>query len=84
VSVRVTVQVDEIPEVQVDPAGNVAAGGWIFPFVVTAEDVAAFAAAKTYFEQHPEAVADLHEDDVDPHDEKFLDAIDYNEEVAAT
>lgn len=61
-STRITVQVDEVPEVEYNELnGLLFAGGWTFDVdePVTAEDVAAFAAAKTWFEQHPEAIPDV-------------------------
>mgnify|MGYP001583860789 CR=1 FL=1 len=60
-STRITIQVDSIPEVEEFPdSGEVKIGGWWFDLdiPITAEDVAAFAAAKAYFEQHPELVPD--------------------------
>jgi hypothetical protein len=61
VSAQITLQVDEIPEVKILDEYSIEVNGWIFDHrdgVTTAEDVAAFAAAKTWYEQHPEAVPD--------------------------
>jgi hypothetical protein len=63
-SVRITLQVDTLPEVEVDDRfpGTITVGGWVFDggdLVPTAEDVAAFAVAKAWFEAHPETVVGL-------------------------
>ena len=65
-SQRITIQVDEVPEVEVIDAatGELRVHGWWFSgndFVPTAEDVAAFAVAKAWFEQHPETVESVDE-----------------------
>jgi hypothetical protein len=58
-STRITIQVDEIPTVEQDTHW-IEVGGWTFSLdqPVTAEDVAAFAVAKAWFEKHPELVVD--------------------------
>lgn len=60
-SVRITLQVDALPEVERTGDHSIKVGEWDFDgrnFVPTAEDVAAQAVAKAWFEEHPEAVVD--------------------------
>lgn len=60
-SIRITVQVDEMPEVEVIDEYTIMVDDWSFDSrdgIVSAQDVAAWARAKEYFEQHPELVPD--------------------------
>jgi hypothetical protein len=61
VSVRITIQVDALPEVERTGDHSIKVGKWDFDgrdFVPTADDVAAYSVAKAWFEEHPELVVD--------------------------